>query len=78
LARSLPADGAGNVSRGPFAGLESGGCITFSDSGTVALFGVSDLVVVQAHGKVLVCPKDRAPDLKKLMTILPDTNRNAV
>jgi mannose-1-phosphate guanylyltransferase len=74
LGRALPGDSAGNVSRGPFAGLDADGCITFSDSGTVALFGVSDLVVVQAHGKVLVCPRNRAPDLKKLMTTLPEVD----
>ena len=78
LARALPADGAGNVFRGPGAALEAGGCITYSDAGPVALFGVKDLVVVQAHGKVLVCPRNKAPDLKKLMPTLPDSERKAV
>ena len=78
LGRALPSDAAGNVARGPFTGLEASGCITYSDAGTVALYGVSDLVVVQAHGKVLVCPRSRAPDLKKLMTALPETDRKAI
>jgi mannose-1-phosphate guanylyltransferase len=78
LGRALPSDGAGNVSRGSFAGLEAGGCITYSDAGTVALFGVTDMVVVQAHGKVLVCPRNRAPDLKKLMASLPGSDRKSV
>jgi len=66
LERALPADAGGNVSRGPFSGLDSDGCITYSDAGGVAAFGISNLVVVQAHGNVLVCPKDRAWDLKRL------------
>ncbi len=70
LERALQGDAGGNVSRGPFAGLDSNGCVTYSDAGEVAAFGVKDLVVVQAHGKVLVCPKDRASDLKKLAAAL--------
>jgi len=33
----------------------------------VALFGVSGLVVVQARGRVLVCPKEKAAELKRLV-----------
>ncbi|MEO6593732.1 MAG: mannose-1-phosphate guanylyltransferase [Planctomycetota bacterium] len=34
---------------------------------TVALFGVKDLVVVAVGDAVMVCPKERAPDLKLLV-----------
>ena len=34
----------------------------------VALFGVKDLVVVAVGDAVMVCPKDRASDLKKLVS----------
>ncbi len=70
LQRALPPDPDGNVANGPCTALESGRCIVYSDSGPVAIFGVSDLVVVQAHGSVLVCDKSRAPDLKRLITAL--------
>lgn len=67
LERILPADAQGNVAVGPLHALEAGGCITYSDAGTVALFGVSGLVVVQARGRVLVCPKEKAAELKRLV-----------
>jgi mannose-1-phosphate guanylyltransferase len=70
LERALPHDAAGNVSIGPFHALDAGGCVSYSDAGTVAIFGLSDLIVVQAQGKVLVCAKDRASDLKRLLTQL--------
>jgi mannose-1-phosphate guanylyltransferase len=70
LERALKADARGNVACGPAALVQSEGCIVYSDCGTVAVFGASDLVVVQAGGKVLVCPKNLAPDLKKLVTAL--------
>ncbi len=73
LERALPADPAGNVARGLFSGVEATGCITYSDAGEVAAFGVTDLVIIHAHGKVLVCPKNRASDLKKLAATMSRT-----
>jgi mannose-1-phosphate guanylyltransferase len=70
LARALRPGGAGNVSRGPHVSVDSADCIVYSDAGTVATFGVRDLVVVQANGNVLVCPKNRASDLKRLVAAL--------
>lgn len=70
LERALTPDGFGNIAQGPHVSLDSSGCIVYAQSGTVATFGVSDLVVVQAYGKVLVCSKDKAADLKRLVTAL--------
>lgn len=67
LERVRPADAQGNVAVGPLHALEAGGCITYSDAGTVALFGVSGLVVVQARGRILVCTKEKAAELKRLV-----------
>ncbi len=72
LDRALPHDANGNVALGKHVSVESGGCIAYSDDGIIAIFGISDLIVVQAHGKVLVCPKDRAQDVKKLVDQLKE------
>ena len=70
LERALTPDSFGNIAQGSHAAVDSNGCILYAQSGTVATFGVSDLVVVQAYGKVLVCSKDKASDLKRLVTAL--------
>jgi mannose-1-phosphate guanylyltransferase len=70
LERALPADAQGNIAQGRHIALESGGCILYAQTGTIATFGVSDLIVVEAGGKILVCSKDKAADLKKLVTAL--------
>jgi mannose-1-phosphate guanylyltransferase len=70
LDRALEPDASGNVARGAHAALEATGCVLYSDGGVVAAFGVTDLVIVQARGKVLVCPKSRAPELKRLVAAL--------
>lgn len=70
LGRALPADAQGNIVRGLHRALDSNNCVVYAQSETIATFGVSDLVIVQAYGKVLVCAKDRAADLKKLVAAL--------
>ncbi len=71
LARTLPADAEGNAVLGRHVSVESSGCLVYSDAGLVATLGIADLVIVQANGKVLVCPKDRAAELKRLVSLLP-------
>jgi mannose-1-phosphate guanylyltransferase len=70
LERALGADEQGNIGQGSHIALDSSGCIIYAQSGTVATFGVSDLIVVQAYGKDLVCSKDKAADLKRLVSAL--------
>jgi mannose-1-phosphate guanylyltransferase len=70
LERALPSDESGNVAQGPHIALESNGCIVYAQSETIATFGVSDLVIVQAYGKILICSKDKAADLKRLVKAL--------
>jgi mannose-1-phosphate guanylyltransferase len=67
-----PTDAAGNTSL--LAGgatriaCQSQGNIVYAEGKrAVALFGVRDLVVVAVGDAVLVCPKDRAADLKALV-----------
>lgn len=48
--------------------LQSQGNLTYAEGKrTIALFGVQDLVVVAVGDAVMVCPKDRADDLKALV-----------
>jgi hypothetical protein len=35
----------------------------------IAAFGVSDLIIVQAHGKILVTSREKAAELKKLVAM---------
>jgi mannose-1-phosphate guanylyltransferase len=70
LGRALPPDLMGNITLGSHLALDSRDCVVYAQTGTVAVFGVSDIIVVQAYGKVLVCAKDKASDLKRLVTAL--------
>jgi mannose-1-phosphate guanylyltransferase/mannose-6-phosphate isomerase len=56
-----------NTSVGKLISLDSADCIVVAAQGEVALLGVSNLVIVKTHDTVLVCAKERAADIKKLL-----------
>jgi len=63
-------DAAGNVLIGKAETVDASGNVVVSDERLTALIGVKDLVVVQAPGATLVCPKDRAQDVKQMVRLL--------
>jgi mannose-1-phosphate guanylyltransferase len=76
LARVRPKDPSGNVLVGPGAVQDSHDCIVWSDRDPIVLFGVQDLVVVHANGRILVMPTERAAAMKQLLDALPPEIRD--
>ena len=70
LESHFPQDEAGNTKIGAVESLDASGNIVLSGDRMTALIGVKDLVVVQAEGVTLVCPKDRAQDIKQMVVAL--------
>ncbi|HSF43766.1 MAG TPA: sugar phosphate nucleotidyltransferase [Thermoanaerobaculia bacterium] len=66
----LPDDGAGNTGRGDTLALDARGNLLFADSGTIAVLGVEGLVVVKTGDAVLVLPKSRSQEVKKIVSEL--------
>ena len=67
----------GNVALGPGPVLtaDSQGNLVYADSRTVALVGVSDLVVVETDDAVFICPRERAQDVKLIVQRLQREGR---
>ena len=63
-------DEMGNTLIGECEPLDSKNNIIYSKGHVTALIGVEDLIVVQADGVTLVCPKDRAQDIKAMVVAL--------
>ncbi len=76
LARVRPKDTSGNVVVGEAFIHESHDCIVWSERDAIVLSGVQDLVVVQANGRILVMPTERAAELKQLLDTLPPEIRD--
>jgi len=72
LANHFPADEDGNVIVGSCEAVDSRGNVVVSKERLTALIGVKDVVVVQAGGATLVCAKDRAQDVKKMVRRLAE------
>ncbi|MEN8829390.1 MAG: mannose-1-phosphate guanyltransferase, partial [Lentimonas sp.] len=72
LERHYPSDENGNVARGLTEIESSSNNIVFSrdDDHLIALLGVNDLIVVKTDDATLVCHKDKAQEIKKIVQTL--------
>jgi mannose-1-phosphate guanylyltransferase/mannose-1-phosphate guanylyltransferase/mannose-6-phosphate isomerase len=61
-------DGHGNVCRGDVIAIDTANCLVRADAGKrVALVGVEDLIVVVSGDDVLVLPRGRSQEVKKII-----------
>lgn len=72
LAELLPSDGEGNVVVGRHLGLETRNSVIYSPHHLVATIGIEDLIVVATEDAILVCPRDRAQEVKALVERLDE------
>lgn len=68
-------DENGNVVCGENVSLDVKDCISYSSGKLVALVGVENLIVVETKDTVLVCDKNRAQDVKKIVEQLETEGR---
>jgi len=68
-------DKHGNVSHGDVIAEDSKGCYLYSESRLVSVVGLQDHVVVETKDAVLVAPKARVQDVKKLVARLKEAGR---
>ena len=52
--------------------------MVYAEGRTVALVGVSDLVVVETDDAVFICPRERAQDVRLVVRRLQDTGDAAL
>ena len=73
LEEILDADDNSNIQEGRALFVDSKDCISFSDDGrVVALLGVSGLAVISSEKGVLVCPKERAQEVRRVVAALEE------
>jgi mannose-1-phosphate guanylyltransferase/mannose-6-phosphate isomerase len=71
----LPADEHGNVTRGDVLLEDTRNCYVHADSRLVAALGLRDLVIVETADAVLVAPRARVQDVKKIVARIKDAGR---
>jgi len=75
-AQYWPNDDEKNACIGEVVNLDSSRCIVHSPQKPVALLGVEDLIIVEEDDVLLVCKKDRAQDVRRLVEILRARGRD--
>jgi mannose-1-phosphate guanylyltransferase/mannose-6-phosphate isomerase len=70
LQEVAPLDKAGNVRNGNIVDIGSQNSVLFADRRVVATIGLDNMVVVDTPDATLVCPKDRAQDVKAMAHLL--------
>lgn len=66
-------DELGNVAQGRVVSVDTKNCLLYTQKKKVlAALGLEDLIVVDTEDALLVCPKDRAQDVKKLLEAMEE------
>jgi mannose-1-phosphate guanylyltransferase len=68
--RALERLGGGEFRRGSVVALDSPGLVAWADTGTLAVIGVPDVVVVHTRDATLVVAKDRAQEVRRAVARL--------
>lgn len=66
------ADAQGNVVAGKHIGIDTTDSIVYSKKRLITTIGVEHLIVVETEDAILVCDKDRAQDVKKIVDRLKE------
>lgn len=69
------ADENNNVLVGDIVAIDAKDTVMYSSGKTIAAVGVENLVIVETPDAIMVCPKDKAQDVKKIVDQLNEDNR---
>lgn len=61
-----------NVIEGEYVDIDTKNCFVYSPDRLVATIGVEDLVIINTKDAILICPKDRSQDVKKIVEKLKE------
>ena len=76
LQDALPADTAGNVTRGDVVAEDATDCLLYSTDRLVAAVGLEGHVVIETKDAVMVAPKSRVQDVKRLVDRMKKAGRS--
>jgi mannose-1-phosphate guanylyltransferase len=79
LRKIWPKDNRGNAlaegkqaSRGKILAIDSSGCLIRGEEKLIAVMGLKDMIVVEAGNAFLVCPRERAQEVRGILQELKD------
>ena len=77
LADELPANAQGNVVHGPHILLDTQDSFVFSEQRLIAAIGLQRMIVIDTADALLICPRERAQEVKKITDVLKERGLTA-
>jgi mannose-1-phosphate guanylyltransferase len=71
-----PHDEAGNAVRGDHVAIDTQTTLIYSDKRLIATIGLENMVIIDTEDALLICPRDRAQDVKKVVDELKRRTAN--
>ncbi|WP_094549477.1 mannose-1-phosphate guanylyltransferase [Petroclostridium xylanilyticum] len=75
LGAIFPPDENGNIVRADYVGVDTKNCIVYGSGRLIATVGLENMIIVNTDDALLVCPKDKAQDVKKIVDRLKEEKR---
>ena len=72
----LPGNQENNVVGGDHVGVDTSSSLIYSPNRLIATVGLNNIIVVDTDDAILVCPKDRAQEVKRLVDALKQNNKH--
>jgi mannose-1-phosphate guanylyltransferase len=72
----IPGDDEGNVVSGEYVGIDTSRTLVQNEGRLVVAIGLEDMIVVETDDALLVCPKDRAQEVKAVVDRLRREGRD--
>lgn len=75
LSRIRESDPSGNIIEGAFVGVDNERIIVRGGGRLIAGVGLRDLVIVDTHDALLICPQDRVQEVRRIVVALREQER---
>lgn len=72
LGAIFPPDDNGNIVKSEHIGIKTKNSIIYGNDRLIATIGIDNLIIADTHDAVLICPKDKAQDVKEIVELLKD------
>lgn len=70
LGAIFPPDDNGNIVKAKYLGISTKNSIVYGNDRLIATIGVEDLIIADTHDAILICPKNKAQDVKEIVELL--------
>lgn len=76
LGSIFSSDNNGNIVKADHIGVDTKNCIIYGNGKLISTIGLEEMIVVNADDALLICPKNKAQEVKKIVDMLKESDRN--